>query len=99
MPGLPYLLARPQLRKKFGEASPTDWETGLHDAMKGRVMAVEEKPSIQTSVETVLITCGTMKTDTAMTMRITRPQTARPVAASAGFRFSTVSVKLAIHGA
>ena len=34
-----------------------------------------------------------------MTMRITRPHTARPVAASAGLRFSTVSVKLAIHGA
>ena len=48
---------------------------------------------------TVFTTCGTKKTDTAMTMRITRPQTARPVAVSAGLRFSTVSVKLAIHGA
>ncbi len=52
-----------------------------------------------TSVDTVFTMCGTMNTDTAMTMRITRPQIARPVAASAGLRFSTVSVKLAIHGA
>ena len=34
-----------------------------------------------------------------MTTRITRPQTARPVAVRAGLRRSTVSVKLAIHGA
>lgn len=52
-----------------------------------------------TNVETVLMTVGTKNTDTAMTMRMTRPHTARPVAVSAGFRFSTVSVKLAIHGA
>ena len=47
----------------------------------------------------MLTTVGTKNTDTAMTMRMTRPQTARPVAVSAGLRASTVSVKLAIHGA
>ena len=34
-----------------------------------------------------------------MTARMIQPHTARPVAVSAGLRFSTVSVKLAIHGA
>ena len=52
-----------------------------------------------TRVVTVVTTSGTMKTDTAMTSRMTRPQTARPVAVSAGLCRSTVSVKLAIQGA
>ncbi len=46
-----------------------------------------------------LTTYGRMRTEMAMTARMIQPQTARPVAVSAGFLFSTVSVKLAIHGA
>jgi hypothetical protein len=48
-------MSRPDLRKKLGEAGPTEWEIGLDDALKGRVLAAEEKPSIQTSVETVFL--------------------------------------------
>jgi hypothetical protein len=53
--GLAYLMARPDLRKKLGEAGPTEWEIGLHDAMKGRVLGSAEKPAIQISVETVFL--------------------------------------------
>ena len=45
------------------------------------------------------MTLGRISTETAMTTRMIQPQTARPVAIRAGLRFSTVSVKLAIHGA
>ena len=47
----------------------------------------------------VVTTLGTKKMLTAMTIRMMSPQTDRPVAISAGLRRSTVSVKLAIHGA
>ena len=47
----------------------------------------------------MVTTSGTKKTLTAMTTRMMSPHTARPVAVSAGLRRSTVSVKLAIHGA
>ena len=50
-------------------------------------------------VDTVFTMCGTNTMTTAMTTRMTRPQTARPVAVSAGLRRSTVSVNDAIHGA
>ena len=52
-----------------------------------------------TSGVTVVTTFGTKNTDTAITMRMISPQTASPVAVSAGLRRSTVSVKPAIHGA
>ncbi len=34
--GVPYLLARPALRKALGETSPTAWETGLVDGLRAR---------------------------------------------------------------
>jgi hypothetical protein len=51
--GLTYLLARPAIAHKLGEASPSSWETGLVEGVKGRVLADAAKPSIQLSVETV----------------------------------------------
>ena len=39
-----------------------------------------------------------MKIEIETMARMIQPHTARPVAVRAGFRFSTVSVKLAIHG-
>ncbi len=53
--GLVYLLSRVELRKKLGEPGPTEWELGLHNAMKSRVLVDEEKPAVQTSVETVFL--------------------------------------------
>lgn len=35
--GLPYLLARPVLRRKLGETAPTAYETGLRDSMRKRM--------------------------------------------------------------
>ena len=35
--GLPYLIARPALRRVLGESAPTQWETGLRDAMRARL--------------------------------------------------------------
>lgn len=35
--GLPYLIARPGLRRVLGEPEPTKWETGLLDALRARL--------------------------------------------------------------
>ena len=35
--GVPYLLARPVLRKKLGEKEPTEYETGLLESLRSRV--------------------------------------------------------------
>src|SRR5262249_5804045 len=51
------------------------------------------------SLSTAVTTCGRMKKDRQTTIRRIQPQIARPVAVSAGLRFSTVSVNAAIHGA
>jgi hypothetical protein len=53
--GLTYLLARPALGRKLGEAGPSDWQTGLLEGVKHRVLAESPKPSIQLSVETVFL--------------------------------------------
>ena len=45
------------------------------------------------------MTAGMIRNETKTTTRMIQPQMARPVAVSAGLRASTVSVKLAIHGA
>ncbi|MES1262202.1 MAG: hypothetical protein ABUS49_10735, partial [Acidobacteriota bacterium] len=47
--GLTYLLARPALRQKLGEAEPTVWETGLLDRLKAR--AGEKRPGVLQGVE------------------------------------------------
>ncbi len=52
-----------------------------------------------TSGVTEVTTTGTNAVEMATTIRMVQPHTARPVAVAAGFCFSTVSVKLAIHGA
>ncbi len=52
-----------------------------------------------TSGVTEVTTIGTNAAETATTIRMVQPHTARPVAVAAGLCFSTVSVKLAIHGA
>ena len=48
---------------------------------------------------TVLTMAGMIRKETKTTTRWIQPQIARPVAVRAGFLASTVSVKLAIHGA
>ena len=35
--GMPYLLARPALRRALGESQPTSYETGLLDGLRARV--------------------------------------------------------------
>ena len=37
--GLPYLIARPALRRVLGETAPTQWETGLLDSLRARLEA------------------------------------------------------------
>jgi len=41
--GVTYLLARPALRRALGESRPTDYETGLLDALRSRVDKKEAK--------------------------------------------------------
>ena len=41
--GMPYLLARPALRRALGESSPTLYERGLRDGMKARVAKTDLK--------------------------------------------------------
>ena len=52
-----------------------------------------------TSGVTELTMAGMIRKETKTTSRWIQPQIARPVAVRAGFLASTVSVKLAIHGA
>lgn len=56
--GLPYLIARPALRRALGEDQPTQWETGLRDALRARLHGaapVAPPPSPQfTGVESIL---------------------------------------------
>ncbi len=44
--GMPYLLARPALRKKLGESQPTEWETKLLDRLRTHA-GDERKVNIQ----------------------------------------------------
>jgi len=44
--GMPYLLARPALRKRLGEAAPTEWETKLLDRLRDHA-GDERKVNIQ----------------------------------------------------
>src|ERR1022692_2401143 len=39
--GIPYLLARPLLRRALGEAQPTSWEQGLVSGIRARVDITE----------------------------------------------------------
>ncbi|MBS1855988.1 MAG: hypothetical protein JST11_11530 [Acidobacteria bacterium] len=41
--GVPYLVARPLLRRALGENAPTKWETGLLDALRARVDSRDAK--------------------------------------------------------
>ena len=41
---LGYLLARPELRRKLGESSPTEWELGLLAGVRTRVASSLQKP-------------------------------------------------------
>src|SRR5215469_13026771 len=50
--GLPYLLARPALRKALGEPEPTPYETALLDSMRARIEKKDKGAAI--SVESVM---------------------------------------------
>lgn len=54
--GVPYLLARPSLRRALGEAAPTSYETSLLDAVKARLAIAEPQGYSATAmgVESVL---------------------------------------------
>jgi hypothetical protein len=41
--GLPYLIARPALRRVMGETAPTQWETGYLDALRARSGSTDAK--------------------------------------------------------
>jgi squalene-hopene/tetraprenyl-beta-curcumene cyclase len=41
--GLPYLIARPALRRVLGETAPTQWETGYLDALRARSGSTDAK--------------------------------------------------------
>ena len=61
--------------------------------------AVVTSAPCSTSGVTAVTSTGMKAAETATTIRIVQPHTARPAAVAAGLCFSTVSVKLAIHGA
>jgi squalene-hopene/tetraprenyl-beta-curcumene cyclase len=52
--GLPYLLARPELRKALGEKEPTKWETGLLASLSGRLDKKTPLDNVGLGVESVM---------------------------------------------
>ena len=51
--GLPYLLARPALRKRLGETEPTQYETGLLESLRSR-LEKKEPNSESLGVESIM---------------------------------------------
>ncbi|HXA50729.1 MAG TPA: hypothetical protein VNV86_10515 [Candidatus Acidoferrum sp.] len=51
--GLPYLIARPALRRVLGETAPTQWETGYLDALRARSGSTDAKAMLGFAKEPV----------------------------------------------
>ena len=49
--GVSYLIARPALRRVLGESEPTEWETGLRDALRARAGSKDAKAILKYETE------------------------------------------------